>query len=1281
MDVFQEVVSPTAVGLSVCCNFLSKEQPNLVVVKNTLLQIFKVHNNKLVLVSEFKLNGAVQTIKSIRLQNSELHQLLILTKFAKLSIIAWDHENYTITTQSLHYYESEFLKSSINKQETYNDANLRVEPNGACSLVQYNDILALLPFKKTDNDVEEVVINSEDDFFQKSVILPASSLEASVSSIIDSEFLFNYRDPTLAILYNKSLTWAGDLSIKKDTVNYVLLSLDLSNGSSTPILNIENLPYDSYEIIPLENPLNGSLLVGCNQIVHIDNSGNIKGIGTNSYFKDTTDLKLNDQSDLELFLEDCQIEVVSKNKMLIVDKKGYIYTLSFKVDGKVIKDLSISKVDETQLEVANPTTISTIGDLLFIGSRTSDAKLVKLSQDQTNSNTKDKQVADDHDDDEQLEEDDDLYDDNDDANTDDSAQLKFEVLDSLVNHGPISSFTLGKLSPDANVQGLVNPNFNDISIVATTGEHQSGSLTAFKPTIQPQIQSTLKFNNINKIWNLLDKYLLTTDPSNFKSEIFLINDNFKIFQSLDFKNNNITIHADTVFNNKRILQVTSSNIYLFDLNFKQLVQIKVNFEILSAHIFDPFVMIASSKGEIKIFEIEPLKGRKLNKVLLPGLLEDLILTSGTIAKTLLLNKGGVKRSSNDEVKETKNLAFLVTTVNNQILIFNKNHNEKVYQISQINKLSEISELTEFENPKGLIPDPFIKEIELLELGDENYKEEILSILTIGGELIFYKTIKTNDAGFKFVKLDPNLITGAPENIYSESTVLERKLVPLTIDEKNVLFVTGKQPYFILKTAQSLPKIFKFTSSNAIHICKLGTNDGVDTFMYIDNQKNARICSLNTKNNEKVTFDYSNNLPIMRVNFGVTLNNVTFHETSNLFIASSLHEIPYIAKDEEELDIVGTEPDKPKAENYKSTIKMIEVKDWEIIDEIIFEDNTVVNDIKTENLIISTRSKKTKEFLIFGIGKYRLEDLSVYGEYNIQEILSIVPDPTKPNVNFKFKQIAKESFKGAVTKVGQVAGRFLTGQAQKILIRRLQQDYSVVPNAFYDTASYVSEFKSFRNLLLIGDTLKSILLLGFDAEPDRLILLGKDLQDINISSADFIVDNGEIYFLLADDEENVHLLSYQPDDPKSLNGQILIRKSTFKVNSMTTTMRMLPKHEEFKTGGSGSFQTIGSNIDGSIYKVTPVDEATFRRLYILQQQLSDKMPHFAGLNARANRYAENEAGFKPILEFDLLKYWFLWLNVDKRQSTSSKVGRAAYLEIWKDLIEVQNTMNVLNNSTT
>jgi len=130
------------------------------------------------------------------------------------------------------------------------------------------------------------------------------------------------------------------------------------------------------------------------------------------------------------------------------------------------------------------------------------------------------------------------------------------------------------------------------------------------------------------------------------------------------------------------------------------------------------------------------------------------------------------------------------------------------------------------------------------------------------------------------------------------------------------------------------------------------------------------------------------------------------------------------------------------------------------------------------------------------------------------------------------------------------------------------------------------------------------------------------------------------------------------------------------------MKSIPKNEQLHPTTDNSnvpFQTIGSSVEGAMYVVCPVNENTYRRMYILQQQLSDKEFHHCGLNPRLNRigiHASKDGNLRPVLDIELLRR-FAKLNEDRKRTLSQKVGmQNVQVDLWKDLIEFENLLNNL-----
>lgn len=1342
MNAYDVFLEPSAVSTSISCNFISSHTKHLLVGKSTILEVFEVlklkssntdkTTYKLKLVTLLKLQGLITDLRAIRtIENPNLDYVLVSTKTAKVSCVRWNFHKHTISTVSLHYYEH--VLQNMTYESVYESSLIVSSSQNPVFCLRRNNVLIILPFTRPEEEMDGVVevqakqvevIEGEkkDDererghlaIFGSSIVVDIATIDPTVGNIIDMQFLHNYRDPTIAIISQRKSTWAGLLSQEKDTVVFTVLSLDVSTASATTILQVENLPYDIHRIEALPAPLNGSLLVGCNELFHIDNSGITRRIAVNSYTSDiTTSVKsFQDQSALELKLENCAICCIpNDDRVLISLQNGELYYASFEVDGKTIKKFSIETVPPSfyeSLSDHNSDTIVAISDnLLFFASKTCNSLLVELDYDRaefpssipprvdTETQNTDSKLSD-KDDDEIL------YDEEDDLNKKErkKGQIRYKIQDALVNNGPISSFALGQLSTEKVVAKLPNPSYTDVSIIAAGGSGKSGHINLVAPCVQPIIKSSLRFSQLNRLWTINNKYLVTSDDLNLKSELFDVNKSYARLSPKNFVNNELTIAMHELHNGQFILQVTPRHIIMFNNKFKKVLTLDKELkeledgDIINSVLNDELLMIFLSSGEVVIYDIVTAT-KSFNRIELPMSLQDTIITTGYIANSRLLsvvlkdlnvitNRGQKRKRSGESVtkstitNEPKQKLFILVTGDNRIVVFSRHHKDVCFQLDSVSVFSDVLHINFFDVNSGE-PDPFIKQVILNDLGDEYSKEEYLTILTVGGEIYSYKLYFDGES-YALTKQYNLPITGAPFNAYAHGTSIERRMIYFNnVSGMTCIMVTGVVPYFITRSSHSQVRIFKFSKIPIVSFVPFSDEKISNGMIYLDTKKNARIIELPRD------FNYDNTWPIKRVHIGENVKSVAYHETSKTVVVSTYKEIPYDCIDEEGNPIVGLKLDKPRTSNFKGQVLLISPLSWTVIDTIELLENEVGMLVKSVVLDVGSetrRFKSKKEFILIGTGRLRMEDLSCNGSYKVYEIIDIIPEPGKPETNHKFKELLQESTKGAVTAVCDVSGRFLVAQGQKMIVRDIQ-DNSAVSVAFMDASVYVSEVKSFGNLVLFGDTIKSVSLAGFDAEPFRMIALSKDLHELDVCSADFIAYDQNIHILVADNDKVLHVLLYNPDDPSSANGQRLLHRSTLNTNFNTTCMRSLGKHEQINPWLDSTtlpFQVIGSTIEGAMYTVFPVSESTYRRMYILQQQLTDKEFHPCGLNPKLNRFAsvKNEAtlNLRPLLDCELLRRYSK-LNQDRMRTFGQKVSiKNVSTEIWKDFIEIENVLNNL-----
>lgn len=517
---------------------------------------------KLSLVAEYTLSGTITSLVKVKIASSKSggEALLIGFRDAKLSLIEWDPERPGISTVSIHYYEQDELQGSPWTASLSDCVNyLAVDPGSRCAALKFGARnLAILPFKQGDGD-EDVAMDDWDEEldgprpadkavsksangevskaetpYGTSFVLRMSSLDPTIIFPIHLAFLHEYREPTFGILSSALLPSASLLQERKDTLTYMVFTLDLHQKASTTILSVTGLPYDLFKVIPLPPPVGGALLVGGNEIIHIDQAGKANGIGVNMFAKQCTSFNLVDLSHLGMRLEGCTIEQLSieNGEMLLILHSGSLAILSFRMDGRSVSGLNIREIPNeagSSLLTTGPSCASPVGpNTLFLGSENADSVVLGWNRrsgplsrrkskldlpDGADEAFLDGMEEDDDDDDA----DDDLYGDGPTATpaatssqtASDSANSKlgdyiFGIHDSLINIAPIIDMTLGKSGAYSSDEEKISHQgvTSDLELVAATGRDKAGSLAVIHKNIQPNVIGRFEFPEARGIWTM-----------------------------------------------------------------------------------------------------------------------------------------------------------------------------------------------------------------------------------------------------------------------------------------------------------------------------------------------------------------------------------------------------------------------------------------------------------------------------------------------------------------------------------------------------------------------------------------------------------------------------------------------------------------------------------------------------------------------------------------------------------------------------------------------------------
>jgi cleavage and polyadenylation specificity factor subunit 1 len=570
MQCYTEIAPPTAVSHAVHLPFLTPKANNLVVAKNSLLQIFELKSTsetasddaansgiagplldtelvdvpllrteitaKLVLVGEFALAGTVISLARVKALNtkSKAEVLLVAFRDAKLSLVEWDPETYNLHTVSIHYYENPDLPGitpwSADLKDTYNF--LTADPSSRCAALKFGTHnLAILPFRQRDL-VEDEYDSDQDGAkdtkmeeangdsapktpYSSSFVLPLTHLDPTLTHPVHLAFLHEYREPTFGIIASSKETAISLLAERRDILTYTVFTLDLEQKASTTLLSIQGLPYDITRVVPLPLPIGGALLVGSNEIIHVDQAGKTNGVAVNDFAKATTSFQLNDQSDLAIHLEGCIVELLSPDSgdVLVVLNDGKLLTLTFTLDGRTVSGMTLQRVaveNGGQLLSVGASCVSNLGrGRVFVGSEDGESVLLGWTSKSGSLGRKQSQAGLNDDEDMSLDEEDEDADDLDDDLYNDTAPAAKKITAAAAEPTAAGSYTfrihdlLPSIAPvrDAvvHIGGLAQDHATD-EIMLSCGRGAAGAMTALNRQVRPTNLAQSELTSARGLW-------------------------------------------------------------------------------------------------------------------------------------------------------------------------------------------------------------------------------------------------------------------------------------------------------------------------------------------------------------------------------------------------------------------------------------------------------------------------------------------------------------------------------------------------------------------------------------------------------------------------------------------------------------------------------------------------------------------------------------------------------------------------------------------------------------
>jgi cleavage and polyadenylation specificity factor subunit 1 len=367
----------------------------------------------------------------------------------------------------------------------------------------------------------------------------------------------------------------------------------------------------------------------------------------------------------------------------------------------------------------------------------------------------------------------------------------------------------------------------------------------------------------------------------------------------------------------------------------------------------------------------------------------------------------------------------------------------------------------------------------------------------------------------------------------DDTAQQPRYVPLRICANvggySTVFLPGPSPAFILKSSKSIPRVIGLQGLGVRGMSTFNTEGCDRGFIYSDSEGIARVTQLPSKTNLTEL-----GVSVKKVPLGNDVRHVAYHHPTETYIAGcAVTESFELPRDDDYHKEWAKESLSFQPSTVRGSLKLISPITWTVIHSIDMEPGESIECMETLHLEVSEETKERRMLLAVGTALTRGEDLPTRGRVQVYDIVTVIPEPGKPETNKKLKLLAKEEIpRGGVTALSEIGtqGLMLMAQGQKCMVRGLKEDGSLLPVAFLDMSCHVASVRELpgTGLCLIADAFKGLWFAGYTEEPYTFKVLGKSSGSLPLLVADFLPDGEDLSMVAVDADGDIHVLEFNPE---------------------------------------------------------------------------------------------------------------------------------------------------------
>jgi len=161
-------------------------------------------------------------------------------------------------------------------------------------------------------------------------------------------------------------------------VKLIIFTLDIATQNYPILTFVENLPHDSFSLLPCSTALGGVVITTSNALIYVDQSSKRVALPLNGWSSRISDVPLLPADPTRnLLLEGSRSVFVDDKTFFLILKDGTVYPVEIVVDGKTVSKLTMSP---PLAQTSIPSIARNIGnDHIFVGSTVGPSVLLKAA--------------------------------------------------------------------------------------------------------------------------------------------------------------------------------------------------------------------------------------------------------------------------------------------------------------------------------------------------------------------------------------------------------------------------------------------------------------------------------------------------------------------------------------------------------------------------------------------------------------------------------------------------------------------------------------------------------------------------------------------------------------------------------------------------------------------------------------------------------------------------------------------------------------------------------------